>query len=124
MAGTQEDLELEQVSGLDERQRDRETEARITGKNQHSVYRLCPAHGFGIHGPGEDTCPDCGDPCILYLSGEDVRQVVKWDDFAALRASNERLREVVALLNSMVLSGEDHSDDSQRLMRNALAAPW
>lgn len=105
-------------------QRDRETEARIGGKNQHSVYRLCPAHGFGIHMPGEDLCPDCGEHGILYLSGEDARQVVSWDDFAALRASNERLREVVALFNSMILSGEDHSERSRQVMRDALAAPW
>lgn len=115
---------MEQATGMAEWQRDVETEARITGKNRHSVYRLCPAHGFGIHDPIEDICPSCGEHCILYLSGEDVRQVIRWDDFAALRASNERLREAVALLNSMVLSGEDHSDSSRQRMRDALAEPW
>lgn len=111
----------------------------MAGKPQPEGARFYEA------GPSE-TCTDCGmriDPetarferadgryahaysehCILYLSGEDVRQVVSWDDFAALRASNERLREAVALLNSMVLSGESHSEHSRQVVRGAVAAPW
>src|SRR4051812_45222971 len=54
----------------EEWQRDLETETHITGRNQHSVYRLCPAHGFGIHGAGEDTCPSCGE------TGE--RRMAEW----------------------------------------------
>jgi len=57
--------------------RDLETERLITGKNQHSVIRWCARHGFGCHGPGEDICPSCGQRCMLYLSGEDVRQLIK-----------------------------------------------
>ena len=60
----------------EERDRDIETERLIVGRNQHSIYRLCPAHGFGVHGPLEDECPSCGERCILYLSAEDIRQLL------------------------------------------------
>jgi FtsZ-binding cell division protein ZapB len=37
-----------------------------------------------------------------------------------LREKNDRLRTAVALLNSMILSGESHSDTSRAVMRAAL----
>jgi hypothetical protein len=49
------------------------------------------------------------------------RQVAEFDIVEDnLIESNDRLRNVVALLNSMVLSGESHSETSQRMMREAL----
>ena len=116
----------------DEWQRDLETEARITGKNQHSVYRLCPAHGFGIHGPGEDTCPSCGGHCTLYLSGEDVRQIVK----AALSPAPtdggevERLQQALSdiqfdLINCPEAAGSracEHLKDAIRIVNRTLKA--
>lgn len=47
-----------------------------------------------------------------------------WNDVPALRASNERLREAVALLNTLVLEGGSHSEYSLQLVRDALAEPW
>ena len=59
-----------------------------------------------------------------YLTEEEQQGPTDDEIVPALRASNERLREAVALLNSMVLSGESHSDYSRQLVRDALASPW
>lgn len=39
-----------------------------------------------------------------------------------LEAKNKKLREAVALLNSMILSGEYHSDKSREIVEQALKA--
>jgi len=58
-----------------------------------------------------------------------VRRVLKEDwvaeydgELGRLRTENERLRKAVALLNSMVLSGEQHSATSKTVVRAALDA--
>ena len=38
---------------------DLETEKLISGKNQHSVYHICPEHGVGINMPLQNKCVDC-----------------------------------------------------------------
>jgi len=42
------------------------------------------------------------------------------DENERLWLQNDRFRSVVALLNSMVLSGESHSEESRGMMREAL----
>ena len=42
------------------------------------------------------------------------------EEHEALQAANTRLREAVGLLNSMVLSGENHSEQSKKVVEQAL----
>ena len=53
---------------------DRETERKIIGHNQHSVYHICPRpeHGTSCYAPLQNKCSECR----LYLSGEDVRWLI------------------------------------------------
>ena len=46
---------------------------------------------------------------------------LEWSQFTKARTAREiKLRSAVALLNSMVLSGEDHSDVSRQAVEEAL----
>jgi hypothetical protein len=77
--------------GWNEFRQDLETEQMIVGKNQYSVLHICPEHGTGCNVPLGNDCIDCK----LYLSGEDVRTLIKQEKLALI----EELRKLSACSN-------------------------
>lgn len=53
-------------------------EKDITGTNQHSVYSKCPeCFGWGINGPLENVCGNCGYPkTIQYYDAETIQNFI------------------------------------------------
>lgn len=83
VSGTSRELE-EKVGWEDaktEMNKDLETEGMIIGRNLHSVYHICPKHGTSCNMPLSNDCVDCK----LYLSGADVRTLIKDEKRALLR---------------------------------------
>jgi hypothetical protein len=62
--------------------------------------------------------PECGHEAEI----EQYRQRSRDEDTARIRLNHARIeaREAVALLNSMIESGESHSDQSRALVRKVL----
>ena len=60
------------------------------------------------------TIPGGAAATVVTMPDDAVAQIV------GLQSENNRLRNAVALLNSMILSGEDHSEISRAVVRDAL----
>lgn len=75
---------------------------------------MCACH-FEVPIP---TRPDCGHEAEI----ERYRQRSRDEDTARIRLNHARIeaREAVALLNSMIESGESHTDQSRALVRKVM----
>ena len=53
--------------------------------------------------------------CDWHIRNENLRNLIK-----ELEGENKKQRYAIGLLNSMVLSGEEHSDESKKIVKQAL----
>jgi len=69
--------------------------------------RECGCRGLPV---GYEVTDKCGDDCFAKV----------WNERKQLMQRIPKLEKAVALLNSMILSGEDHSDTSRQVVKEAL----